>query len=135
MATVPKRASPRARELRRLQTDAERKLWNALRNRQQGGHKFRRQVPVGPYIADFLCVEARVIVELDGSQHAEREDYDRARTAYLERQGFEVLRFWNTDALTNTSGVIETILAALDSPRPLAGEGDSPAGERGEGKL
>ncbi len=104
---------PRARHLRRTMTDAERLLWRHLRGRQLGGHKFRRQVPVGRYIADFLCQEARLIVELDGGQHAERADYDDKRTAVLESLGYRVIRFWNTDVLANTDGVLTTILNEL----------------------
>ena len=94
--------------------------------RQLGGFKFRRQATVGPYVADFLCIDARLIVELDGGQHS--EERDRARTAWLECAGYRVIRFWNTDVIENEDGVLEAILNALEeppSPNPLppAGEG------------
>jgi adenine-specific DNA-methyltransferase len=88
----------RARAMRGARTDAERRLWRLLRDRRLSGLKFRRQVPVGPYIVDFLCVPARPIVEADGSQHAENVR-DEARDSYVAPQGWKVLRFWNHDAL------------------------------------
>ncbi len=90
---------PFARTLRKASTDAEAKLWQGLRARQLNGYKFRRQVPMGNYVADFVCLEARLIVEVDGGQHAERSDYDEARTDWLHAQGFCVLRFWNNEVL------------------------------------
>lgn len=109
----------RARELRTTQTDAEQRLWRSLRNRQLEGYKFRRQRPIGPYIADFICLDAKLIVEVDGGQHAEQIGYDAARTAFFEEQGYRVLRFWNTEVLTETEAVLESIrLALLDSPSP-----------------
>ena len=102
-----------ARRLRRDQTDVERKLWNLLRNRQLDGVKFRRQVPIDRYVGDFVCDRARLIVELDGGQHAEQQAYDDARTAVLEAHGYTVLRFWNNDVIDNAEGVLETILAHL----------------------
>ena len=96
----------RARNLRTRQTNAEAKLWARLRNRQLGGLKFRRQVPLGPYIADVVCHEAKLIVELDGSQHAEQIGYDKNRTKYFEAHGYQVLRFWNPDVLQNIDGVL-----------------------------
>ncbi|NCP12368.1 MAG: endonuclease domain-containing protein [Sphingomonadales bacterium] len=104
--------SPRARSLRRCMTDAERALWQALRNRQLDGRKFRRQATVGPYIADFACIAARLIVECDGGQHA-MSATDARRTAWLEAQGWRVLRLWNDDILTNLEGVLAVIAAAL----------------------
>src|SRR4029079_11738452 len=91
-----------ARRLRRDQTDAERVLWFRLRDRRLNGWKFRRQMPVGNYIVDFCCESARLIVELDGGQHAMQSEADRARTADLEKRGYLVLRFWNNDVLRNT---------------------------------
>ena len=105
----------RARELRQSQTDAEKKLWSALRNRQLANHKFRRQVPTGPYIADFVCLEKRIIIELDGGQHAQSPK-DAARDTWLTRQGYTVLRYWNNDVLTNTEGVLSDILAHMNQP-------------------
>jgi very-short-patch-repair endonuclease len=107
----------RARILRREMTEAERLLWYALRNRQFGEMKFRRQVPFAPYIVDFCCFEKRLVVEVDGGQHGEEDArrYDAIRTARLERDGFRVLRFWNQDVLDHRSreGVFEGIAAAL----------------------
>jgi len=93
-----------ARGLRRRQTDAERRLWARLRDRRLLGAKFARQVPLGPYIVDFCCCEQKVIVELDGGQHAARADYAAARTSCLEGLGYRVLRFWDNEALGNTEG-------------------------------
>ena len=101
-----------ARKLRRNQTDAEKFLWSKLRNRQLNGYKFKRQVPVGNYIADFLCQEAMLIVELDGGQHAEQKDYDQRRTHWLQSQGFRVLRLWNNDVLLNINGASDALLEA-----------------------
>jgi len=123
------RARVRARALREAPTDAEALLWFHLRDRRLGDHKFRRQRPVGPYFADFACLEARLIVELDGGQHAEALAYDERRTRFLEAQGYRVLRFWNNEVLKQTDAVRERILLALQkytphpNPLPLAGEG------------
>lgn len=116
-----------ARELRRTQTDAERVLWQRLRNRQLLGHKFRRQLPIGPYIVDFVCVERRLIIELDGGQHAEQRARDAQRSAWLQARGFRVLRFWNDQALKETNAVLEFVLRHLSEnpspqPSPLAGK-------------
>jgi very-short-patch-repair endonuclease len=125
------RGRDKARELRRSETDAERKLWHFLRDRQLGGHKFRRQHLVGPYIADFACVERRLIVELDGGQHSEQQGYDARRTEFLVAREFRVIRFWDNEVLTQTGAVLESILRELESrpsPRPSPrerGEGDS----------
>jgi len=107
----------RARALRQASTEAEWKLWTVLRNRQLGGFKFRRQVPIGRYFADFACLEGRLIVELDGSQHQDRVEYDARRTNELESCGFRVLRFDNYDVLTNPTGVGDTILLELQLAR------------------
>ena len=104
-----------ARQLRRNQTDAEKFLWSKLRNRQLNGYKFKRQVPVGIYIADFLCQEAMLIVELDGGQHAEQQDYDQRRTHWLQSQSFRVLRFKNNDMLANVDGVCLALIEALST--------------------
>lgn len=115
------------RELRLQSTDAERLLWRHLRNRNLCGLKFRRQVPLGDYIADFVCMEQRLIIELDGGQHIETATQDKERTFTLERAGFGVLRFWNDDVLMQTEAVLESILRASTSPHPnplpQAGEG------------
>ena len=111
-------ATVTARQLRRRSTDAERKLGSILRNRQLAGYKFRRQVPIGNYIVDFVCFEAHLIVEVDGGQHGEQQAYDRQRTAWLEGQGFRVLRFWNTEVLGNVEGVKEVIVRACEGGAP-----------------
>lgn len=94
-------------------TDAERKLWLRLNLRRLGGVKFRKQVPVAPYIADFACLERRLIIELDGGQHDENKAKDEIRTRYLEAKGYRVLRFWNTDVMRNIDGVVEAIARAI----------------------
>ncbi|MHA1539222.1 MAG: endonuclease domain-containing protein [Alphaproteobacteria bacterium] len=111
-----KSLTPLARQLRRDQTLAEQRIWKHLRNRQVGGHKFKRQHPIDEkYIADFICLEKRLIIELDGGQHS--DDVDRERTAYLEAQGFTVLRFSNYDILKDTDDVLQTIYCLL-TPSP-----------------
>lgn len=107
-----------ARHLRKNLTDAEKHLWRHLRLRQIEGHKFRRQHPLGNYIADFVCIEGKLIVEVDGGQHAERLADDAMRTACLEVQGFRVLRFWNNEVLGNIEGVVERVREALLDPHP-----------------
>jgi very-short-patch-repair endonuclease len=106
-----------ARDLRKNATDAERLLWSRLRRRQIEGFKFRRQHSVGPYICDFACLELRIVVELDGSQHVDQSDYDVRRDAFLRSNGFRVLRFWNNDVLVRTDSVLETIFEALRQPQ------------------
>lgn len=113
----------RARRLRREDTDAEARLWNVLRDRRLGGWKWRRQVPKGPFILDFLCAEANLVVELDGGQHSEQVVYDARRTAYLAGLGLRVMRFWNSDVLTNRDGVCISILDALGGEHPSMGSG------------
>jgi very-short-patch-repair endonuclease len=125
-----------ARSLRRRSTDAERKLWSRLRDRRLMGFKFKRQAPRGRYVVDFLCVEAGLAVELDGSQHSSyRSQTDQRRTEELERDGLTVLRFWNNYVLTNLDGVLTIIGEALSqrsSPSPGAQSApSSPRGERG----
>ncbi|MBM4180306.1 MAG: endonuclease domain-containing protein [Betaproteobacteria bacterium] len=105
------------RSLRKNMTDAERHLWGGLRMLQLDGHKFRRQFPLGPYIVDFVCLSARLIVEVDGGQHLNNSK-DQARDAWLADQGFRVLRFWNNDVLARTGPVLDAILAALATPTP-----------------
>jgi very-short-patch-repair endonuclease len=104
-------ADERARSLRKNMTDAERRLWRYLRQRQLDGHKFRRQVRIGPYIADFACLNPLIVIEVDGGQHAEARAYDARRDDYMRGQGFRVLRFWNNDVLSNMEGVWEMIAA------------------------
>ena len=101
----------RARELRQRMTEAEKLLWNSLRRRSLG-IKVRRQVPVGPFIVDFLCVQARLVIEIDGGQHlGSSSDVDRSR--WLEKQGYRVLRFWNHEVLKNLEGVMERIAVEI----------------------
>jgi very-short-patch-repair endonuclease len=100
------------RRLRRALTDAERKLWFALRDRRLDGHKFVRQEAIGPYIVDFVCREKKLVIEVDGGQHAESVR-DRVRDAVLAADGYRVLRFWNSDVLKNRDGVLTVILAEL----------------------
>ena len=122
----------RAKRLRRNLTDAERKLWPLIRSRQLGGAKFRRQQPIGPFVADFVCQEARLIVEADGGQHAESGD-DQRRTKFLNCAGYRVLRFWNNDILGNSEGVLQVIAEALRAPHPAQASPESPSPSRGEG--
>ncbi len=107
-------ADARERELRGNATEAEQRLWFYLRDRRLRGWKFCRQVRIGRYIADFVCRQARLIVELDGGQHVERAAYDARRTAALEAAGYRVLRFWNDEALLWTADVLEAVLSALE---------------------
>ncbi len=103
-----------ARRLRRNATDAERILWWALRDLPTA-HRFRRQHPIGPYIADFACPARKLAIELDGGQHALREHKDAARTSEIERHGYRVIRFWNNDVTGNLAGVLEAIRRELDT--------------------
>ncbi len=103
-----------ARRLRKNPTDAESRLWRHLRQKQLGGYRFRRQVPLGPYVADFVCQSEKLVVEVDGGQHADRTEDDARRSRWLITNGYRVLRFWNNDVLGNTEGVLETILRALE---------------------
>jgi very-short-patch-repair endonuclease len=102
-----------AKQLRRNSTDAEHKLWQALRSRQLSNMKFRRQVPIGSYIVDFVCPAAKLIIEIDGGQHSDQADYDAKRSEYLAREGYRVIRFWNNEVLGNLDGVFRTIQIAL----------------------
>ena len=116
---MPKSASdPRkrllAQRLRANVTEAEQKTWYMIRNRRILGAKFRRQQPIGPYVVDFFCTEFGLIIEIDGSQHAqEQADYDRARTRWLESKGYKVIRFWNNDVLLEPRSVADAIYHAL----------------------
>jgi len=139
-----------ARHLRRNMTDVERHLWHRLRERQIKGFKFRRQHPFREYVLDFVCLEAKVVIELDGSQHFDVQSHDAVRTSKLEAAGFQVLRFWNNEVLGNIEGVLEVIWRSLPEeikpppssatapcvalppasmqslPSPLQGEGENP---------
>ena len=115
--------------LRERSTDVERLLWSRLRNRQLSGRKFRRQQPIGSFVVDFVCLEYRLVIELDGGQHAEQQSQDEARSAFLHKEGYRVLRFWNNQVLGELESVLEVIDSALahsanPSPNPL------PQGER-----
>jgi very-short-patch-repair endonuclease len=104
-----------ARRLRRNQTDVERRLWYALRDRRFAGFKFRRQQPIGPFVVDFVCFEAKLVIELDGSRHGfpENTTADQARSDHLRREGFRVKRYWNVDLNENFDGVLEDIFRTI----------------------
>lgn len=132
-----------ARRLRRDATEAEKRLWTALRNRDNAKYKFRRQHTLGPYVVDFVCLDKNLVIEIDGGQHADRVEYDARRTAALEAQGFRVVRFWNNDVVGNFDGVLQTIEKELKHPHPdplpQAGEGEEanpslPSPARGRGR-
>ena len=106
-------ASRIARRLRSNPTDAEKLLWSRLRRGQLGEHKFRRQAPIGPYVVDFVCFPARLVVEVDGGQHATRVEADAVRTKWLESEGFKIVRFWNNEVFDKADGVVQTILDSL----------------------
>lgn len=118
-----------ARNLRRNQTEAEKRLWRSFRDRQVCGFKFRRQHIIEPYIVDFVCIEKKLIVEIDGGQHAERVEADKERTSCLENKGYKVIRFWNNEVLGNTDAVLDVIFDILNetphpNPLPSKGRGD-----------
>ena len=125
-----------ARSLRTNSTEAERHLWRYLRHRYLGGYRFRRQSPIGRYVVDFVCVRARLVVEIAGGQHVDRPLEDLKRTQYLARRGFRVLRFWNNEVFLETEAVLEKILEALreacphPDPLPQTGEGEVQASAR-----
>ena len=103
-----------ARELRKTLTPAETKLWAYLRAGKLSSVKFRRQHAIGNYVPDFCSIKHRLIIELDGSQHLEQEEYDTERTAFFESKGYRVLRFWNNDVMNDMDGVLKVIFRALD---------------------
>jgi len=111
---APSGTVARARQLRRDRTDAEDKLWYGLREKLPG-FKWRSQVPFLPYYADFVCIRARLIVEVDGGQHDVQRAYDETRTRFLNSQGYRVIRFWNNDVLQNIDGVLETVARDLSA--------------------
>jgi very-short-patch-repair endonuclease len=106
-------ASPLARSLRNAPTDAEIRLWAQLRRKQLGGFRFRRQQPIGAYVVDFFCPEAKLVIEVDGGQHSDQVAMDDIRSRWLEARGYRVIRFWNNEVLSNTEGVVLAILDAL----------------------
>ncbi len=108
-----------AKNLRKQQTFVENIMWGRLRSRQIAGTKFRRQQPIGKYVVDFISFEKKLIVELDGGQHASQRDKDKTRENFLISQGFKVLRFWNNEVLENVEGVMETIRLNCTSHPPL----------------
>ena len=116
MGFTPRKTLRNARTLRREETEAERLLWSHIRNRRLKGHKFVRQEPIGPFIADFLCRERMLIVEVDGATHSDARDveYDARRTAYLEGHGYRVLRVQNAEVFKALSDVLETIRVKLE---------------------
>ncbi|MBV8685126.1 MAG: endonuclease domain-containing protein [Alphaproteobacteria bacterium] len=147
MADKPRRPTKRAQALRNGATDCERLLWLELRQRRLEGHKFSRQIPVGPFICDFVCRRLRLVVELDGGQHSAAAEADARRTAFLEAEGYRVIRFWNNDVIENLDGVLRAIDSALEAcppPNPLpVAEGEAasvspppapPASGRGVGE-
>jgi very-short-patch-repair endonuclease len=114
--------NPKARELRRNMPEAERRLWVRLKNRQLAGLRFRRQHPIGPYIVDFVCLGARLVVELDGGQHGEDDAlaHDARRDRFIEDSGYRVLRFWNAEVARGIEDVLRKIhLTALDRMREI----------------
>ena len=134
MPYTPRARVRRARVLRRQQTPAEARLWSRLRDRRLAGLKFARQEPVGPFVADFVCREAKVVVEVDGATHSTDDEIarDRRRETYLEIRGFRVVRIHNEDVYRKLDDVLDTILAAVDGrvPRhllPRVGEGNNPS--------
>jgi very-short-patch-repair endonuclease len=127
-------ATTRARALRAQMTDAEQKLWFALRDRRFANFKFRRQVPLGPFIGDFVCFGARLVVEVDGSQHAD-SPRDEQRDRWLAANDFLVKRFWNNEVLTNIEGVLTVLLEVLHerTPHPARAARGRPSPAGGEG--
>ena len=126
-------AVAKARDLRRNSTDAEKQLWLGIR-KALPHCKWRRQMPVGPYIVDFACFAERLVIELDGGQHAETAEYDADRTSYLQSQGYRVIRFWNNDVLCNMDGVLRRIAAELESSPARSGAA-GPSLSQGRGNF
>ena len=121
MDKASKRPTIKSRELRANMTDAERRLWACLSDRKVGGIRFNTQFPIGPFICDFVSRGAKLVIEVDGGQHADSERSDAARTRYIEQQGYRVIRFWNNDVLSNIDGVvaeISRVLSNMPSPNP-----------------
>ena len=106
-------ARQRARSLRQNMTEVERRIWQMLRSHQMAGYRFRRQVPIGRYIADFVCHETRLIVKIDGGQHDRASPQEAERSGFLQSEGYRILRFWNNEVLANLDGVYETLATEL----------------------
>ena len=125
-------ANERARNLRKSMSESEWKLWCELRRRRVDGHRFRRQHPIGPYIVDFVCLEQRFVVEVDGGHHSEPEqvEHDARRTEWLPREGHRVFRIWNIEVFNNLDGVVETIWAELRGLRSSPPETPPPGAPR-----
>jgi crossover junction endodeoxyribonuclease RuvC len=128
-----------ARALRRDATEAEKRVWQRLRAHQPGA-KFRRQQPIEGYVVDFVSFEHRLVIEIDGGQHSEDDEYEQARTRCLEANGFRILRFWNNDVMENIEGVFDRIVAALRerTAAPLPSrerKGPAPQAREGEGAV
>jgi very-short-patch-repair endonuclease len=115
---IKEKMTENARSLRSNMTDVERILWRVIRDRQLHGYRFRRQHSIGPYITDFVCIDKKCVIELDGGQHQNRIAYDEVRTLFLQKQGWQVLRFWNNDVLNHLDGVISTIVTTLTALPP-----------------
>ncbi len=120
MADISRFKRERAKQLRSNNTEPEQALWRALKRIPVYGSHFRRQVPIGPYVADFACLKARLIIELDGGHHSQDEvvTKDEARTRWLEKEGYRVVRFWNAELSENMNGVLDTLYAALYGSPP-----------------
>ena len=130
----------RARAFRQEMTDAESRMWYFLRNRRLSGYKFVRECLIGNYIADFVCRDKKLIVEIDGGQHMEAAEYDQRRTDYLTANGYRVMRFWNNEVFNNVPGVLETILRSLENVPPentliRRCATPSPRGEKGNSTI
>jgi very-short-patch-repair endonuclease len=122
MAYEPTLPRDTARRLRSNSTEAEQKLWSRLRKKQLYGFQFRRQFSIGPFFVDFVCLGAKLIIEVDGSQHADEREHDESRSAFLRTNGYRVLRFWNFDVLSDVDSVVERIAAVLrQTPRGKQG--------------
>ena len=109
MQRISSNVTNNARTLRKRMTDVEQLLWYKIRSRQLRNYRFRRQHPIGRYIVDFICLETKLIIELDGGQHADQKKYDNIRDIFLTQQGFNILRFWNNEVLNNLDGVLLNI--------------------------
>lgn len=119
-----------ARKLRKNMTDAEQLLWRHFRDRQLGGYKFRRQHPIGTFVVDFVCLEKKLVIEVDGGQHAKQLESDVRRSDYLKEKGYRVLRFWNNEVLQKSESVLSVILSSLNEEPPHPGPLPQKRGER-----